>query len=720
MLDRLHFGFGRRLRLVLQTEAAECGLASLAMVAGFHGYDVDLASLRAKHAVSLKGTTLTQLIKIATSLGFQSRPVKLRIDDLHRLPLPCILHWDLKHFVVLKKVGRGSVEILDPARGVRVLKLDEVSRSFTGVALELAPSLSFRPRRERQQLGVMAMLKRAHGIGPALLQVFALAAAIEVFGLVLPFFSQWVIDDVLVSGDADLLIVLMAGLVLVGTLQTLAGWVRGAVLTYVTTILNLQWTSNTFAHLVRLPMAWFEKRHLGDVVSRFGSINALQQTITGGLVGATIDGIMTIVTLGVMLLYSLKLSAIAAAAVIVYAAVRTLRYGSLRSASGEQIVRSAKQQSYFMESIRGIQPLKLFNREDDRLRGFMNLAFESTNAGLKVQRQTWAFNALNGILVTLENAAILYFGARLVLGNQFSVGMLIAFLGYKSQFVGRSSTLVDQMLTFKMLGLQTERLADIVLAEPEPQDHSSEHDAANDAADSIELRNVRFRYAPGEPWVFDNVSLSISAGESVAIVGASGCGKTTLLKIMLGQLQPQEGEVLVGGAPLKQLGLRRYRDRIGVVMQDDRLFAGSLTENIALFDPQLDHQRIEQAAKLAAIHEEIRRMPMGYNTLVGDMGAALSGGQKQRPLLARALYKQPGMLFLDEATSHLDTTTEGLVNQAVLALDITRIVIAHRPQTIQAMGRVIDLGARASTESPRSVAPAISPGVDAEPALAAA
>ncbi|MGJ7491660.1 peptidase domain-containing ABC transporter [Variovorax sp. ZT4R33] len=692
MLERLQFGFRRKLRLVLQTEAAECGLASLAMVAGFHGYNTDLASLRARYAVSLKGATLAQLMKIASSMGFQSRPVRLDMAQLDQLALPCVLHWDLKHFVVLRRVRRNTVEIMDPARGLRVLKKTEAGRSFTGVALELAPGLAFKPRTDRQQLRVGALLKRVQGLRSALLQIFALAFAMEVFGLVLPFFSQWVIDDVLVSNDADLLVVLMIGLVTVGAVQVAAGWARGWVLMQVTTLLNLQWTSNAFAHLLRLPMPWFEKRHLGDVISRFGSIGALQQALTGGMVGAVIDGIMAVVTLGVMLVYSAQLALVAGSAVTLYALVRVIRYGALRSASGEQIVRAARQQSYFMESIRGMQVLKLFNREDDRLRRFMNLAVESTNAGLSVQRQVLSFNTLNGLLVTFENAAILFLGAKLVLGGQLSVGMLIAFLGYKAQFMARASALVDQTLAFKMLGLQTERLADIVLAEPETRMGAAAHRSSEAFSGSIELRNVRFRYAPGEAWVLDGVNLKILPGESVAIVGPSGCGKTTLLKIMLGQLEPQEGEVLVAGIPLKQLGLQHYRDRIGVVMQDDRLFAGSVAENIALFDPQIDHEQVEGAAKLAAIHEEICRMPMGYNTLVGDMGNALSGGQRQRVVLARALYKRPAMLFLDEATSNLDATTEGVVNQAVCELDMTRIVIAHRPQTIQAMGRVIVLG----------------------------
>jgi ATP-binding cassette subfamily B protein RaxB len=244
------------------------------------------------------------------------------------------------------------------------------------------------------------------------------------------------------------------------------------------------------------------------------------------------------------------------------------------------------------------------------------------------------------------------------------------------------------------------RLADIVLAEPEPMRDAGLHRSQEEIVASVELRNVSFRYAPGEPWVLKDLSLTIEAGESVAIAGPSGCGKTTLLKIMLGQLEPEEGSVWVGGVPLRQLGLHHYREQIGVVMQDDRLFAGSIAENISLFDAQVDHERIEEAARLAAVHEDISRMPIGYNTLVGDMGAALSGGQRQRVVLARALYKRPRILFLDEATSHLDGRTESDVNRAVQQLDVTRIVIAHRQQTLDAMGRVVQLAHQAEPPTP--------------------
>ncbi len=691
ILNTLNLGFRSKLPIILQTEAAECGLASIAMVACYHGYVTDLPSLRSRYSISLKGSTLAEIMKIAGALKFQTRPLRLELNELRELKTPCVLHWDLNHFVVLEAVTREGLRIYDPAQGKRTITVADASKHFTGVALELSPDITFEKKEEKQQLKLRALFGKVTGLKRSLIQVFLLAGALEIFGIVAPFFSQWIIDDALVSGDQDLLTILVVGVLFVALIRMAVGLIRSWVVMHLSTTLGLEWFANVFAHLLKLPVPWFEKRHLGDVVSRFGSLSAIQSAMTGGLIGAVLDGIMAIITLAMMFVYSPVLSAIALAAVVLYAAVRIARYGALRDASAEQLVRQAKQQSHFMESIRGIQALKLFNREEDRRQRYLKLAVDTTNNGLSIQKQNMVFGTTNGFIVAIENAAILYLGAKLVMSNQFSVGMLIAFISYKDQFITRISSLIDTAISFRMLGIQAERLADIVLTKPE-ETTAIERLSDETIEPSIEVRNVSFRYSTGEPWVLRNVSMTITAGESVAIAGPSGCGKTTLLKVMLGQLQPEEGEVLVGGIPLKQLGLKAYRDQLGVVMQDDQLFAGSLAENIAFFDPQTEQSRVEAASKLAAIHTDILKMPMGYNTLAGDMGTGLSGGQKQRVILARALYKKPRILFLDEATSNLDTGTELLVNQAVKRLRMTRITIAHRPQTLEMAGRLIILG----------------------------
>ncbi|NIE58120.1 MULTISPECIES: peptidase domain-containing ABC transporter [unclassified Burkholderia] len=692
ILDRLSFGVGSKLPMLLQTEATECGLACLAMIAGYHGHHVDVATMRGRFPVSLKGTGLGRLIEIARRFDLGTRALKVDLDRLDQLRVPCILHWNFNHFVVLKEVCGKFAVIHDPAQGVRKLPLDVLSGSFTGVALELWPTGSFALRDAAPAVKLRALLGPVSGLSRSLGQVLLLALALEIFALVQPFFLQWVIDEVVVGADRDLLTVLALGFALLLLMQQATSAIRAWALMYFGTTLNVQWRANAFTHLLSLPMRYFERRSLGDVVSRFGAVDTIQQTLTTSFLSAVIDGLMTIVTLAMMFIYSRVLGCVALVAMGLYALLRWLWYQPLRRATEEQIVRAARQQTHFLETVRGVKTIKLFNRQDERHASWLSLLVEQVNAGLHVQKLQLLYQHLNGLLFGIEGLLIVWLGARMVMDGQFTVGVLMAFNAYKSQFDSRVGSLIDKYFEVRMLQLQGERLADIVFTQPEP-DAALRHvpGESDDLPAGIEFREIGFRYADGEPAVLDCVSLKIAPGESVALVGPSGCGKTTLVNVLLGVLDPTDGQVRIGGVDVDRLGLRRLRALVGTVLQDDVLFAGSIADNISFFDPDADTQWIVECARLAAVHDDIVEMPMGYNTLVGDMGTVLSGGQKQRVLLARALYKRPAILVLDEATSHLDLQREQQVNVAVSALRMTRIIVAHRPETIASADRVVTL-----------------------------
>ena len=696
----LRLGLGRTLPVFLQTEAAECGLASVGMIACYHGHRLDLAALRRRFTVSLKGATLAYLMQVAARLQLTPRPLKLELDELPQLRMPCILHWDMNHFVVLKTVDARGAVIHDPAFGVKRLATAEVSRHFTGIALELNPIREFHALEERRHVRLRDLMGPVEGLKRSLAQVFLLALSLQAITLVSPFYVQWVVDGAVVSADRDLLTVLGLGFLLLAVAQVGVTALRSWVVTYLGTTLNLQWLSNVFTHLLRLPVSFFEKRHLGDVVSRFGAVNTIQRTLTSSFVEALIDGLMALATLAMMLVYSAALTLVAVAAVVLYGALRWLFYEPLRRATEEHIIHGAKQQSHFLETVRGVQSIKLFGRQDERRARWLNLVVDTVNQDLATQKLGLAFRCANMLVFGVERVAVVWLGALLVLDSAFSVGMLFAFIAYKDQFSARVAGLVDKLIELRMLGLQGERLADIVLTAPEPESGTLAVDALEA---SLQVRGLSFRYSDMEPFVLLNCSFVIAAGESVAIVGPSGGGKTTLLKLLLGLLQPTDGQVLAGGVDIQKLGIDRYRKLVGTVMQDDQLFAGSIADNISFFDPAPDHGAVERFARLAAVHDDIAAMPMGYNTLIGDMGAALSGGQKQRILLARALYKQPRLLLLDEATSALDVQKERAVNEAVRALNLTRIIIAHRPETIASADRVIVLqGGRVAQDLARS------------------
>jgi ATP-binding cassette subfamily B protein RaxB len=688
MMSGLKFGFGHRLPIIQQTETAECGTACLAMISCYYGHNLDMPEIRAKRLSSIKGTTLKQLTLFADELNLASRAVRLEIEDLSQLHMPCILHWDMNHFVVLKSADTKKIVVHDPEYGVRKLSINEASKHFSGVALELSPTPNFEEKKREKSVSLKTLLGNAIGLKRALFQILSLSVALEILSLAGPLFQQWVLDSVIIHNDTDLLMVLSIGFFMMMLLQLSLSTLRSWMVIYFSTQINIQWAAGVLSKLLRLPMDYFIKRHLGDVMSRFGAIQSIRQTLTSAALNSILDGLMAGVAFIMMWIYSPKLALITLIALALYLLVRISSYSAFKAVTEEQIIHGARQETHLLETVRGVQSIKLFNRESDRRNQWMNLLVNTTNSELASQRLSTLFQTANTLIFGIENILVVYVGAVLVMQQELSIGMIFAYGAYKMQFSSRISALVDLYFQLRMLTIQRERLADIVLSKPEPSGGSG---MPGTTPPDIEVRKLRFRYSDNEPWVLDGITFKVNAGEAVAIVGPSGCGKTTLLKILLGLLQPTEGQVFVMGQPLNAIGLSAWRDSLGAVMQDDQLFAGTIAENIAFFAPNIDLQRVKECAQLAAVESDILAMPMTWQTLIGDMGAALSGGQKQRLLLARALYKQPSILLLDEATSHLDVERERLVNDAIRALSVTKIVIAHRQETINMADRIIAL-----------------------------
>lgn len=698
----LRFSWQRKVPLVMQAEASECGIACLSMISAYFGNHIGLSHMRALLPASQQGLSMQQLISYAHTLGLGSRAIKLELSELPQLQLPAILHWNFSHFVVLTKVTRKRIYVNDPAAGERILQWPSVNTSFTGVALELCPNERFSPNSKSQSLSLWDFAKPIRGIKKQLGLLIGVSLLIQIFALASPFYMQTVVDKVLLSASQPLLLALALGFGLLLMIESATQYLREVVLLRFSTHFNLHISSSVLAHLLSLPLSYFQRRHMGDIVSRFGSLQPIRDTLTQGLVTALIDGILSMSTLVVMFMYSPQLALIVLAFVLVYSAGRWFLFHPVKQLNQQILHSDANQQSYFMQSIRAARTIKLANTAADTQAKWLNLFIDNTNQRIKLGQWNIGFSIVNKVLFGVENIVVIYVGATLVMSNQFSVGMLFAFMSYKSRFVGSTVSLIEKWIEYKIVNVHLTRIEDIVHHAPEVVNSvqqrlslsaqtqlSQLREGLSPGGAKITVNAIAFRYHNNQAWLFSQLSISVNPGDYIAIVGASGCGKTTLLHCLLGLVRPTKGHIQFNEHAFT--AHTRHHQRIAAVMQDDQLLSGSIIENISQFSERIDTQRVISSAKLACIDSDIMRMTMQYQTLIGDMGDSLSGGQKQRILLARALYQQPQLLVLDEATSHLDVATEAKVCEHLKNLSTTIIMVAHRPHTIATANKVYAL-----------------------------
>lgn len=689
-------GMAKRTPIIRQAEQTECGLACIAMILGHHGHHASLRDLRTHSDVSSRGATLSDLIAMASERGLRCRPLRLELGELAQLQTPCLLHWRMDHFVVLVKITRKYAVIHDPATGRRRVPLEEVSRLFTGVAMEASPTDQFVKASKKPEISLASMFRMFNGYASSLWSIIGFSLALEALALLMPQLVQTVVDQVLANGDYDLLTLVGISFVLLTLVSSAVSACRSWSVAWLRAHGGMRWTGVLFDRLLRLQQNYFERRHVGDVVSRLDAVHTIQQSVTNQLVGALMDGIIGIATLALLLVYSPMLAGIVLSGTLAYTLLRLSVYRPLREAGIDQIDAVAAQRTDLVECIRGIRTIRLNNKSAIRSALHANKTASVQAHQFRSDKLAILFEAAGSILAGVQRVVVLWVGASLTIRGEMTAGMLMAFSAYADQFSHRSNALIDYLIQLRLLKIQGERVADVVLAPEEAHMHGSYQGPQH--APSIGLDDVSYRYSSNSPWILRNASLSIEPGESVAIVGPSGAGKTTALRLLLGLIDPCEGSVRIGGIDLANLGKSSFRDRTGVVLQDDHLFSGTIADNICFFDASANMEDIYAAAALAKVHDDICAMPMGYRTLVGDMGSGLSGGQKQRIVLARALYRKPSVLVLDEATSHLDLLTESEVATQLKALKMTRITVAHRPETVRTADRVVALADGRFTE----------------------
>lgn len=677
--------------LILQSEASECGLACLAMILNHYGHTVDLTELRHKVNYPSNGASFRQLKEVSELINLESRALQADIDDLNGITFPCILHWSFNHFVVLTKIKRGKYVIFDPASGIRTLSKKDFSNYFTGVLLELTPAISFEKKKSANKLKLSYFLNDTKGLKRSVLQIVSLALMLEILALIMPLHLQFVIDEVLPTQDANLSVLLAIGFTLLLIIKIFISFIRNIFIIKITNTLIVALKGKLFSHLLRLPLSFFYKRHMGDIISRFSSLDQVQQLMTSSLVASVVDGLFAVLTLIAMYIYSPLLSMISISAVLIYLFYRLATVSSLREKTEEQIIYNAKENSHFMETIRGIQTIKLFEKENTRRNQWYSKLIDNVNKKIVIQNYEMNYELVKQGVFGFQTIAIIFLFFSLIEGGTFSIGMLFAFLAYQNRFNQASERLVDFYIEFKMIGLHYQRISDIALEKidntyikrMETEERQGELNSLPLELLKGELRveELSYKYSAISDNVFNKVNYIFQAGKSTVITGASGKGKTTFLKCLLKLLEPTDGNILLDGININNV--RNYRSIVSSVMQDDQLLSGTIAENIAAFDSNIDMDLVRECANIACIKCDIERMPMKFNSLIGDMGSSLSGGQKQRIFIARALYAKPRILIMDEATSHLDKYNEQMITNNISNMKITRIFVAHRRESIE-------------------------------------
>ena len=667
--------------LHLQMEAAECGLACLAMVAGHYGAGFGLEELRVKFDVSVRGTSLQDLAKIADQMGLNARCVELDADEIDSLRLPAVLHWEGNHWVVVKHVSEKGLQLNDPAQGERWVGWAEARTKFSGFAADFVPRAKLERTPPQPRLQFATLLRSFPGLGAAVLKLLGVSVILEIIALLTPYYTQIVMDHVLVTGDNDLLTIVALGTGFLLMLQTAFTAVRGWAGVVLSKDVGYQLYAHVIRHLFRLPITFFAKRQVGDLVSRFDSLGQLTHSLTRASIEITLDVLVSLGTLTMMFLYSPTLTWIALGTFALMLTVKVIVFSSSNRIVSEKIFLEAKRNSHLIESVRGIHAVKMAQGEVLRSQQWTIQTLRVIEKETATERINLASTLVMTATTGLAHIVVIYFAAQMILASQFSVGMLFAFMSFQGNFSGRAAAFADRVLWLRTMKVHFGRVGDITFAQAEPtaELHAK---VAPPMASVLHTSNLGFRYSESDPFIFRNIALEVPAAKVVALVGPSGCGKTTLLCVIGGVFLPSEGLLAYDQQKVMPSNATSLRKRVAFVFQNDELFEGSIEENITFFEPQPDRIRVKQCTDIAAISTEIESFPQGYKTRLAEQGAGLSGGQRQRILIARALYRRPSLLVLDEATSQLDVTTERLVLQNLKRLGITIIMSAHRPDAI--------------------------------------
>ena len=671
----------------------ECSAASLAMILRFHGVKASLSECHERCGVGRDGASALELARAARSYGLVVTARSCEVADLPRLEgLPAVLHWNFNHFIVLESCAGGGAVIVDPMRGRLRVSAAELDESFTGVALTFAPSVALdlaTPDGEHAALGELGLnVLRTPGAGRLIAGILLVSGFLILLGLVPPAVTKLLVDDVLPNGAASVVPLLMAGVALVVVTQVVSTLLRGALLVTLANRVDIRLMQNFFGHLLRLPYSYFQEHSIGDLNQRLSSNAVLRTVLTQQVIGVLIDSSLVVVYAILLCVIDLSFGVTALALGIVQVLALTVPGRRLRMLATRELSEVGRTSSFFMEILRGIDSVKASGAERKLQARFDGLLVTQIQASVRRARLVAVLDSTVSSIATLSSLVLLLVGAQQVLVGDLTLGSMLALLALSASLLRPIAGLTAALQQLQLAQGHVHRIAAVMAATEEQAEDAGRQVSVQGR---IELRDVSFRYDSSSPWAVRHLSMTIEPGQRIAFVGGSGSGKSTVTKLILGLFDPTEGQVLLDGVDLRDCNKRRIREQFGVVMQEAFVINGSIRGNVALHDPSITTEQIEEALRKAHLSQDVDAMPMGLETVVAEGGSALSGGQRQRLGIARALVAKPQVVVFDEATSQLDTIAEQVISTNLRKNKATVILVAHRLSTVRDADQIVVL-----------------------------
>jgi ATP-binding cassette subfamily B protein len=674
--------FRRKVPEILQINAVECGAACLAMILSYYGRTTGISELHQHANPGRDGLSALSIAQTARHYGLKVRTISLAVNDFRFIPLPAIVYWEFNHYLVVERWSPSFVDVVDPAVGRKRLPTEEFDAGFTGIVFLFEPGSMFDTRKRKQKISLQTYLLQYFKQSPfVFLQTLLISLLLQVFGLIIPIVTKIVIDQILPRRMVNILPLLGIGLPLILLAQLATMLLRSSLLVYLQARVDTSLTSNFFAHLLQLPLRFFQLRSSGDILARMASNTMIRDLVSNQLTASILDGSMVLIYLLILLSQSPVFGVLALIIGLLQVILLIATNGPIRRLARRELDAEEEAQGYVTEMLTGIETLKAIGAEQKAFQRWSNFFVKQLNISVRLSYISSVIGAFTTILNIIAPLALLWIGTTLILNGSMQTGTMLALGVLVGEFLSPLTSLAASGQLLQVTRSHIERLADVL--ETQPEQYEQQVQQAPRLSGQITLKQVGFQYTPDAPKVLNGITMTIAAGQKIAIVGRTGSGKSTLGKLLLGLYGPTEGEILYDDIPLQKLDFQTVRAQLGVIMQDAHTFSGSIRQNITFNHPDISMEQIVKATQTAALHDDILQMPMRYDTFIAEGGYTLSGGQRQRLSLASALAHEPAILLLDEATSSLDVVTEHSIEQNLKALQCTQIIIAHRLSTIR-------------------------------------